>query len=244
MLKHYRDLEICFTPEALRYSKTKAPHLVVVVDILRATSSICAALQQGAESIIPVASLREARAWKAKNFLIAGERGGEKLPFADFGNSPLEFQSDRVKNKSIVFTTTNGTRAMKKGAKHGTVVLGSFGNLDALSEWMLKRSENVLILCSGREKRFSLEDTAFAGALAKKLMNSGSFQTNDDAVTAALELWEISRKDPISFLKNAMHYKLLEKLGLADSFEFILSRNTSEVIPLLMGDKIIDAGKI
>ena len=237
------SLELCLNPRELPYIKSKKPVLFVIVDILRATSSICTALHNGAGAIIPVATLKKARQYKTESYLVAGERGGKKLDFADFGNSPLEFTSEKVKNKTIVFATTNGTVAMKLAARQGQVVLGSFGNLNALVSWLSGQKKNVVILCAGREMHFSLEDTVFAGALASELMSSGNFVSDDDGITAANELWSRNRSDLSSFLKKAGHYKLLESLGMHDSFEFILTCNTSKVIPLLEEDVITDVGK-
>ncbi|MFW5890512.1 MAG: 2-phosphosulfolactate phosphatase, partial [Marinilabiliaceae bacterium] len=173
-MKH--NLEVCFSPALYElYHNPEA--VVVVVDILRATSAICTAFMNGARHIIPVGSLEEARAMKEKGHLVAAERDGIVLDFADFGNSPYNFTPERVRQHHIVYSTTNGTNAIHKAAGSHAVVIGSYLNLSALTEWVIRKDRDVVILCAAWKDKFSLEDSLFAGAMASRLLQSGSFSS-------------------------------------------------------------------
>lgn len=122
---------------------------VVVVDILRATSSMVTAFAHGIESIYPVAKLEDCRAMKAKGYLIAGEREGEKVADFDLGNSPFEYMTENLKGKQIAFTTTNGTQAIAKSIGAKEIIIGAFLNLSAVAGHLIKSNNNVLIVCAG-----------------------------------------------------------------------------------------------
>src|SRR5512140_2458147 len=130
-----RKLETCFSP-ALYEAEQHSDSIVVIIDILRASSAICTAFANGAVSIIPVAGVDEAREYKKRGFLVAAERDGNVLDFADFGNSPFNFTREKVEGKTIVYSTTNGTGIIKKSSLAGTIVIGSFLNLTALTGWI------------------------------------------------------------------------------------------------------------
>ena len=108
-----KKIEVCFSPAVFQYYKDSNA-IAVVIDTLRASSAICNAFQNGVEKLIPVKTIDEARKYKKKGFIVAAERDGYVLDFADFGNSPFNFTEERVKGKTIVYSTTNGTQAIKK----------------------------------------------------------------------------------------------------------------------------------
>lgn len=152
-------LEICFAP-ALLSSVIKAPgRNVVVVDILRATTAICTAFGYGVASVEPVSSVQEALTRKKEGWLVAGEEDGHKLPFADFGNSPMEFGNRSIAGKDIVYRTTNGTRAILAAKQYGKVIIASFVNLEAVCGYLNREQKDVLILCSGWKGTFSLRSS-------------------------------------------------------------------------------------
>lgn len=223
-------LETCLSPAM--YSKhANDENIVVVVDILRATSSICTALHNGVKRIIPVATVEEAKAKKEEGFIVASERDGYVLDFADFGNSPFNFTVDRVKNKEIVYSTTNGTRCIHMASHSKAVVIGSFLNLTALTDWLIKQDAPVLIFCASWKDRFSLEDTVFAGALAEKLLESGKFETICDAVTASLDLWSLAKPDLNGYIQKAAQKGRLAAKGLDDCIEFCHQPDFTTVVP-------------
>ncbi|MGQ1891553.1 2-phosphosulfolactate phosphatase [Thermophagus sp. OGC60D27] len=239
------NLEVCFSPAL--YDLYHHPRsIVVVIDVLRATSAICTAFMNGAQHVIPVGDLEEAKEWKAKGHLVAAERDGLVLDFADFGNSPFNFTPERVQHHDIVYSTTNGTRAIHKAAGADAVAIGSYLNLSALSYWLQKQNKDVVLLCAAWKNKFSLEDALFAGALSKKLLDSGLFTTICDSVHAALDLWSSAQPDIYKYIMKAAQKQRLAKNGLDDVIEFCHTPDQTTIVPVLKGDRLIGetVGKI
>ena len=153
-----KNVEVCFTPGEYAYYKDDY-EIVVVIDVLRATSAICAAFDNGIKAIIPVPTVEEAWEYKQKGYLAGAERKGQIGDGFDFGNSPFSYMKEELRGKEVVLTTTNGTKSLDVAKDAETVVIGSFLNLDALSLWLSKQDKNVLCLCSGWQDKFNLEDT-------------------------------------------------------------------------------------
>jgi 2-phosphosulfolactate phosphatase len=225
-----RNLETCFSP-ALYESEKHQGSIVVVIDILRATSAICTAFENGAASIIPVAGIDEAREYKKEGYLVAAERDGFVLDFADFGNSPFNFTPERVKGKTIVYSTTNGTGIINLASAAGKIVIGSFLNITALTEWILSRENDVVLFCAGWKNRFNLEDTLCAGAMAERLLNSNHFSTICDSTLAALDLWSLAKNDLPDYIEKVAQRTRLRDKGLDDCIGFCLTFDFTEKIP-------------
>lgn len=239
MEKSKNRLEVCLSPAI--YDKHADDHnLVVIVDILRATSSICAAFQNGVKSIIPVATVEEARAMKEKGYMVASERDGYVLDFADFGNSPFNFTPEIVAGKEIVYSTTNGTRCIHMASHSKAVVIGSFLNISALAEWLIQQNSPVLIFCASWKDRFSLEDTVFAGALAERLLDSGQFETICDAAVASVDLWNLAKNDLSGYVQKAAQKGRLASKGLDDCIEYCLTPDQTLAIPTFRNEKLTD----
>jgi 2-phosphosulfolactate phosphatase len=202
-----------------------------VIDILRATSAICTAFENGAASIIPVAGIDEAREYKKEGYLVAAERDGFVLDFADFGNSPFNFTPERVKGKTIVYSTTNGTGIIDLASAAGKIVIGSFLNITALTEWILSRENDVVLFCAGWKNRFNLEDTLCAGAMAERLLNSNHFSTICDSTLAALDLWSLAKNDLPDYIEKVAQRTRLRDKGLDDCIGFCLTFDFTEKIP-------------
>ena len=243
MEKSKNRLEVCLSP-AMYDKHADNQNIVVIVDILRATSSICAAIHNGVKSIIPVATVEEARAMKQQGYLVASERDGYVLDFADYGNSPFNFTPDKVKGKDIVYSTTNGTRCIHMASHSKAVVIGSFLNISSLADWLIQQNAPVLIFCASWKDRFSLEDTVFAGALAERLLDSGKFESNCDAVTASVDLWSIAKNDLLGYIQKAAQKERLASKGLDDCIEYCLTADATHVVPAFMEDKLIDISVI
>ena len=158
-----RQIKVCLTPALFPlYADRKS--IVVVVDVLRATSAMCTAFHNGVKKIIPVSTVEEALELKdASNHILAAERNGKQVRGFDFGNSPLQYQDNDVKGKTLVMTTTNGTKAINIAKRDHQVVIGSFLNINALVNWLSKQQKNVVILCAGWKNDFCFEDALFAG---------------------------------------------------------------------------------
>ncbi len=231
-------IEVVFTPLLFPVKVTNDPCIVVLADILRATTSICAAFDNGVERIIPVATTEEAKRMKEMGYLVASEQDGIKHDFADFGNSAFHFSNESIGGKTLVYCTTNGTRALKMSGHQGKTAIGAFINISVLSDWLIGQGMNVVVLCSGWKNMFCLEDSLFAGALVEKLFESGSFTTRCDSAYAALDLWHIARYDLIGYLEKAAHHDRLKKLKLDDVIPFSFTADTSASIPVFENGEI------
>jgi len=235
-----KTIEVCFSPALFGYKVTKQDFIVVIIDVLRATTSFCAALDNGAEAIIPLASVEEALKYKAKGYLVAGERDGSKIDFADFGNSPSGFTNSLINGRTIAYTTTNGTQAIEIAKGSDAIALAAFANLNAVAGWIIKQQKNVVILCSGWKNTFSSEDAVCAGALTLELMKSGGYRMFSDSTYAAYDLWNAAKIDLLGYVQKASHYQRLENLGIGDQLPFCFELNTSGCIPIWNGEAIID----
>lgn len=236
-------IEVCFTPKLYSEIVTNNNFIVVMVDILRASTSICAAFANGVEAIIPVASLDEAKEYKAKGYLVASEREGIVMGFADFGNSAFNFMTEAVKGKTIAYSTTNGTQAIELAKNAEGLVIGAFSNITALSQWLINQHSNVVILCAGWKNKFNLEDSIFAGALIEQLLTSADLKMDCDSAEAALDLWSIAKSNPLAYIQKAAHRERLRKLKLDDVLEFTFQLDTANVVPILKNGVLIDISK-
>lgn len=237
-MTRYR-VEACLSPALFEYSlNTEA--IAVVIDTLRASSAICSAFANGARELIPVGTVEEAREYKNKGYLVAAERDGYVLDFADFGNSPFNFTEERVQNNTIVYSTTNGTKTIELASSCKQVVIGSFLNISALSKWLMTQKRDILLVCAGWKNRVNLEDTFFAGSLAARLLSDNRYHTDCDSVKIALDLWEKGSADPIGYIQKAAQRKRLGDKGLDDCIPFCHTPDSTEVIPAYVERKIIN----
>lgn len=224
-------IDVCFSPYLYPvYEKTN--QIVVVIDILRATSAICTAFQYGVERMIPVATVEEAKMYKDRGFMVGAERNGIAIEGFDFGNSPYGYMTEKIKDQTIVITTTNGTQAIDVSKNADLVVIGSFLNITCLCDWLMQQDKNVLLLCSGWKNKFNLEDTLFAGAVAEKLSNHEKFKTGDGAL-ATKYLYQNASLNPYKFLNHSSHKERLSALGLKDDVKYCLSLDLINIIPIL-----------
>ena len=236
--KRTHTIEVCFTPKLFSEILTQENYVVVLVDILRATTSICTAFSNGVSCIIPVGDMEDAREYKEKGYLVASEQDGKKLDFADFGNSAFSFTKEKVSGKTLVYCTTNGTKAMEVARSAEQIVIGSFINLSALTERIRNKRVNVVILCSGWKNKFCLEDTLFAGALASSLLKRSDFRSNCDSVMASIDLWNLAKSDVLGYIEKAAHRHRLKRLGLDDVIEYSFTQDQTDVVPVFDGTEI------
>ena len=235
-----RNLQVCLTPKLFNlYADKKS--IVVVVDVLRATSTMCIAFENGVDRIIPVSKVEEALEYRSsgENFILAAERNGKPVKSFDFGNSPQSYVNMDVEGRTVVMTTTNGTKAINMAKKDHKVVIGSFLNLQAIAEWLISRDEDVIIFCAGWKDKFNLEDTLFAGALSELLFQSHSYDTSCDASQAAKILWESAQDDLFAFLENSSHRKRLSNLNIDSDIHFCLQMNQSKKVPILIDNALV-----
>ena len=238
------SIDVCFSPLSYPIFE-KADSVVVITDIFRATTAIVAAFQNGVKSMIPVAAISESEAFKAKGYIVAGERDGKKLDCADFGNSPFNFLEPSLKDQTIVINTTNGTQAIQAAANgRNEVVIGAFTNLAAVARYVASCEKNVVIFCAGWKSRFSMEDSLFAGALTQKLVSDypGVFHTVCDAAIASADLWSLAAPDPLRYIEKAAHRHRLRRMGLDDVLEYCLTPDQTDAVPVLRGIELVKAG--
>lgn len=234
-----RKLETCFSP-ALFEPALHKDSIVVIIDILRATSAICTAFANGAASIIPVADIDEAREYKEKGYLVAAERDGYVLDFADFGNSPFNFTAERVKGRTIVYSTTNGTGIIRMASSASAIIVGSFLNISAIIKWLVEQEKDVVLFCAGWKNRFNLEDTICAGAMAERLMNSKHYHTICDSTLASLDLWTLAKEDLPGYIDKVAQRTRLRDKGLDDCIQFCLTPDFTDKIPLIKNGILVD----
>jgi 2-phosphosulfolactate phosphatase len=232
-------VEVCYTPGEYEYFKGNY-EIVVVIDVLRATSAICAAFDNGIASIIPVPTVEEAWEYKKKGYLAGAERKGQIVEGFDFGNSPFSYMNPDFKGKDVVLTTTNGTKSLDVAKDAEIVVVGSFLNLDFLSKWLEKQDKNILCLCSGWQDKFNLEDTICAGAIADYLISTGNFTSVEDSSIAAKYLYQSAKDNYFGFLKSSSHRRRLKNLNLNEDIKYCLTPNQTNVIPILKNGKLVN----
>lgn len=227
-----RIIDTCFSP-ALYEPELHAGSIVIVIDILRASSAICTAFANGARAIVPVAGADEAKEYKEKGYLVAAERDGFVLDFADFGNSPFNFTPDRVEGKTIVYSTTNGTGIINLASSAYMIAVGSFLNIGALLRWITDQDKDVMLFCAGWKNRFNLEDTIYAGAVAYRLMESGLYSTRCDSTLAAIDLWSIASRDLRGYIEKVAQRTRLKDKKLDDCIDFCLTTDFTDKIPVM-----------
>lgn len=234
-----KSIEVVFSPALIQFHDVKNK-IVVVIDILRATSSICVAFQTGVKKILPVATPEECKIYKEFDFVIAAERNAMKVENFDLGNSPFEFENPLLAGKSIAFTTTNGTKAIKLAKENGAakIVIASFLNIDFLCNWLLHQNESVVLLCSGWKDKFNIEDSLFAGAVVLQLEKD--FIVDCDSAIAAKSLYSQHETNLEEIIRQSSHAKRFKLLHLqTDDVSFCLQKNTTPLLPILEDEYLV-----
>ena len=232
------DIQVCLSPALFPYADSIGRN-VVLTDILRATSSVCTAFYHGVGQIIPVGSVEEARQKKEAGMIVAGEKDGVVLPFADFGNSPFNFMTDAIRGKTVAYCTTNGTKAIGMATGSRNLIIGSYLNISEVIRFLESDGADVLIFCSGWKNRFNIEDTLFAGAVTAQLLQKG-FGTECDSAHAAADLWSIARNNLREYIEKCAHRERLRKLGLDDVLDFCHTFDACPCLPVLSNGAIIN----
>lgn len=228
------QIELSLTPALYEWRTLKQGHTTVAVDVLRATTAICAAFAAGVEEVVPLDSLEALEAYRHKGYLRAAERGGQKVGDAEYGNSPTEYMASDLHGKRMAYSTTNGTVSILRGSDADRTLVGCFANIDALAQLLTDQPQDLVILCSGWKNDFSVEDTLFAGALCRKLLASGQYTSHNDAVMMAMALWGSCNGDPYHYsLRYASHVQRLIGFGATADIEFAFKPNTCPLVPRL-----------
>ncbi|MBL7765762.1 MAG: 2-phosphosulfolactate phosphatase [Chitinophagaceae bacterium] len=213
--------------------------IVVIIDVFRATSTIAAALHQGAKEIIPVAQVDECIRLGSSipNAITAGERDGKVAPGLQHGNSPLEYPREFVSGKTLVLTTTNGTRLLHMCGDAGEIITGSFLNLGAVCEYLSSQGRNVLLACASWKDRFNLEDSLFAGAVYECI--GSQFEMNCDSTRAAVALYRQAKGQLYNYIQDSAHFIRLSKFNLQYDMEYCCKIDHHNVLVKYMDGKLI-----
>ena len=235
------SLYTCLSP-ALLHLYALGESSVVIIDVLRATSTIATALYNGASSVIPVASVpRCIELGKELGAITAGERDGKVADGLEHGNSPFEYPRSFIQDKTLVLTTTNGTKLLHMALDNGAeeIITGSFPNLSAVCDHLVRRNRPVILGCAAWKDRVNLEDTLFAGAVIDRI--GQHFSINCDSSHMALGLYRSAKTDLFEFMKSndASHYHRLMGFGLEKDIRYCLSADQANVLPLFIGDRLI-----
>jgi len=230
-------LDVVFCPSEVEAIELRGK-VAVVVDVLRATSTIVTAVANGARCVIPFLSPEEALKAKRsdpRGILACGEREGKAVEGFDLGNSPLEYRPEKVRGKIVALTTTNGTRTLKLCASKGAsrIFAGSFLNLSALCQRAISFGDEIVMLCSGKEGRFGLEDAVFAGFCVFKLEGlSRGVELSDSALAARGLAEEFS--DIVGMFLRSEHGRYLARIGFEEDLRFCAKIDLFDVVPEYM----------
>ncbi len=237
------ELFTCLSPALLNLYDVRSS-IVVIIDVLRATSTIATALHNGAKHIIPVDSVAECiRIGKQLEGITAGERDGRVAAGLEHGNSPFEYFPEFIKDKVLVLTTTNGTKllhmALDKNAKG--IITGSFPNISAVCNYLIKQNQPVILGCAAWKDRVNIEDTLFAGAVISRIKDH--FDINCDASAMAETMYNDAKEDLYEFMKakNASHYHRLTNYGLEKDIRYCLANDGANVVVVFEDGKLVTA---
>jgi 2-phosphosulfolactate phosphatase len=242
-------VEVCFGPGTLPPSEWHG-RVVVVIDVLRASTSMATALAHGARAIIPFESADDAvsrfKTFERSEVLLAGERRMVRISGFDLGNSPAEYTRDMVDGKTILMTTTNGTAALTaiQGARE--VVVGSFVNLSAtvaVLRHAVRHRVDITLVCAGSERQFALEDAVCAGRMLRALTRRLVGAQWSDAARAALTLERRHGRDVEACLRETVHGRALADAGFADDVGLCAAVDSHPVVPVYAERQVTQLGQ-
>lgn len=205
---------------------------VVVIDILRATSVIITALNNGCSKVIPVLTVEEAfelSKHSRKDYILGGEREALKIEGFDFSNSPLDYNKEVVDGKTVILTTSNGTRAIKGCSAAKSIYIGAMLNAKYVAKKIIEENRDVVFVNSGTKGQFSMDDFICAGYMINYILNEGSAEVSDIAKTA--DYVYKNNKDIYSFVKDATHYNVLKSLELNKDLEYCIKKDIIKIVP-------------
>ncbi len=233
---------VLFAPQGLELEKPKGLS-VAVVDVLRASTSIAYAYAGGAERIIPVISIEAATALAMKlgeaDMLLCGEREGKRIDGFDLGNSPQEYTADRVSGKTLLLTTTNGTRAIALCESAKEVVVAGFVNVSAVVDYLSGAEQGLALVCAGKFGRFSMEDAVCAGMIVARLKDRlGDGLELSDSAGAAEIIYRSNSVDTWTLLRNCDHGKYLDSIGFTEDLRVCAEVDALSVVPIVQQGRI------
>ena len=236
------SLYTCLSP-ALLHLFDVSNSIVVIIDVLRATSTIATALHNGAAAIIPIDNVAECiRLGTELDAITAGERDGQVAEGLQYGNSPFEYPSEFIGGKTLVLTTTNGTKLLHMALANGAtdIITGSFPNITAVCNHLLKENKNVILACAAWKDKVNIEDTLFAGAVVNRLKENFTLQCDSSQMAESLYL--TAQPDLYAFMKerNATHYHRLTKYHLEKDIRYCLTNDGAHSLPVYVNGKLVN----
>lgn len=230
-------IEVFFSPSGVDELGMRGRN-VVVIDVLRASTTICTALRNGAREVIPVPDIENATKISANlssdSRLLGGERQGKRIDGFDMGNSPLEYTPEKVRGKTIIFTTTNGAGAIYRCRYASIALIGTFVNVSSIVKAIKNIGGTWTILCSGRQGAFSAEDATCAGMIISNVQQSVEVETGDAGLTSVI-LYKNFKKSILNMLKKAEHGKYLASIGFSEDLKFCAAVDRVPVVPISDG---------
>lgn len=230
------QIEVCYTPDLIHQFDV-TDKTVVVIDVLRATSCMVAGLGSGIKSITPVARVEECEALGEQGYVMAGERGGKKLPQFHIGNSPFDYMKPELKGAKVATTTTNGTRAIELSREAPEVIVGAFLNLGVVVEHLQHQDRDILLLCAGWKGKYNLEDSLLAGAIIDGLKKQAIFEA--DSSIAAFYLYQSMASDIYYYISRSNHASRLSKFGILKDIEYCSKVDEFDIVPRLVGKELV-----
>jgi 2-phosphosulfolactate phosphatase len=232
-------LDVLLLPDELS-ARPRPESAAVVIDVLRATTSIVVAFQHGCRSILPVADFAEAQQARmvAPDAVLAGEQGGLRIPSFDLGNSPREFTREAVGGRDVILATSNGTKTLRAVGGGRTVAIGAFLNRAAVGDWLVARGADSLIVCSGYEGGFSLEDAVCAGAIVDRAVGVSERLSLGDGAWACQVLWERFGADLLRLLPETAWGRRMLAMGFGPDMEVCAHADVTDVVPTMAGGRI------
>jgi len=216
---------------------------VAVIDVLRASTSMVAALEAGAKEIIPLSSIEEAtklaETMGRETVVLCGEREGSRINGFDLGNSPLEFTPENVKGKSLLMATTNGTVAVARAKGAALIAVGCLINAKSLIPVLSESSTDIILLCSGKQGRVSLEDLLCAGYLVKLLTEQSPDAVFNDGARVAREIYEKHKGHLTKAVKESDHGSYLAGLGYLTDIEYATQPDSSTTVPVMKDGRVV-----
>lgn len=210
---------------------------VVVIDVLRASSTIVTALHNGAKAVIPVADMGEASKISqnvdSDNYLLCGEKDGVQIEGYDLGNSPLDYTKEVVGGKTLIFNTTNGTKAIKKSIGSADIIIASFLNVSAVVDTLKKQTKDIVLVCAGWKGRLAMEDTLLAGNIIHILNDGKLADESTDGARVAFGIFEIYKHDIAGVVHKSNHAMRLKKLIGDDDINYCCKLDTFDIVPRL-----------
>ncbi len=227
-------IDVFFSIQAFQEEELRGK-TAIIIDVLRASSSIATAINNGARKIIPVVDMSDAmkiaNTMDQKDYLLCGEKNGTKIEGYHLGNSPAEYAPEVIQDKTLIFNTTNGTKAIKKAALANQIYVGTFLNQQSILNAIHQHDDEVVLICSGWQGRLSIEDTLFAGSLLHALSGGNLPNTAKDGAKVAFGLFEKFGDDLEGAISKSDHAKRLAELVPNDDISYCCKVNEFDVLP-------------